>query len=76
MFTAKLDIISYGPIDVIKFFILFFEVVDLLIAFINLANSHSVGVLGLVQDFGEIVVSHNLSLSCLMIVQGLRFVFI
>jgi len=68
MFAAKLDIISDCAIDVIKLFILFFEIVDLLIALINLRNSHSVGVLSLIQDFGKFVVSHNLSLSSLMIV--------
>lgn len=71
MLTAELDVISNGAIDIIEFFVLFFEVIDLLIALVHLAHSHSMGVLCLVEDFGEIIVSHNFCLGSLMIMQGL-----
>ena len=71
MLAAELDIVSNSTIDVIEFLVLFFEVIHLLIALVHLANSHSMGVLCLVENFGEIVVSHNFSLGCFMVVYGL-----
>lgn len=68
MLAAKLDIISNSTVDVIEFFVLFFEVIDLLIALVHLAHSHSMGVLCLVEDFGEVVVSHNFSLGSFVVV--------
>jgi len=66
--ATELDIVSNSTVDVIEFFVLFFEVVDLLIALVHLAHSHSMSVLCLVEDFGEVIVSHNFSLGSFVIV--------
>ncbi len=71
MLAAELDIVSNCTVDVIEFFVLFFEVVDLLIALVHLAHSHSMGVLCLVEDFGKVVVPHNFSLGGFVVMQGL-----
>ena len=68
MFATELDIVSNSTVDVIEFFVLFFEVVDLLIALVHLAHSHSMGILCLVEDFCEVVVPHNFSLGSFVVV--------
>ena len=76
MFEAEFDIFPETSVHVGQFLVFSCQGGNLFISFINLVDPQPVGILSLVQNLLEIIVPHILSLRSLVVVHGLRFIFL
>lgn len=73
MSSAMFNVISKIVIDRSEFLVLASDSSDLLGTLINLIDPKAMGILGLIEDLCQVIVSHDFRLRALVVVDRLRF---
>lgn len=75
MFPTVLNVFPQVPVELAQLVVFCCQSGHFFVALIDLVDPEAMGIFGLVQGFGQIVVAHDFCLSAFVIVDGLRLVF-